>query len=141
MRKVHVKRGMSTQDARKHMSSAIHYAWKKTDNNSKHPDFDRHVSDYLKSQNHHVKKNGDVVLNPKWLGSKRSVAKFKKKAIKKYGENMEEDAPTNSVAHGGVDLAPHARKAFKPINVTDRRSKKRTVLLKRFRDYIHQQNG
>ena len=56
-------------------------------------------------------------------------------------KEMEEDAPTNSVAHGGVDLAPHARKAFKPINVTDRRSKKRTVLLKRFRDYIHQQNG
>ena len=56
-------------------------------------------------------------------------------------QNMEEDAPTNAVAHGGVDLAPHASKAFKPINVTDRRSKKRTVLLKRFRDYIHQQNG
>ena len=60
--------------------------------------------------------------------------------MKKKNE-MEEDAPTNSVAGGGVDLAPHARKAFKPINVTDRRSKKRTVLLKRFRDYILHKNG
>ena len=59
----------------------------------------------------------------------------------KKKKEMEEDAPTNSVAGGGIDLAPHARKAFKPINVTDRRSKKRTVLLKRFRDYIHQQNA
>ena len=60
---------------------------------------------------------------------------------KKKEEEVQEDAPTNAVAHGGIDLAPHARKAFNPINVTDRRSKKRTVLLKRFRDYIHQNHG
>ena len=58
----------------------------------------------------------------------------------KAHEVMNEDAPANSVAGGGIDLAPHARKAFKPINATDRRHKKRTVLLKRFRDYI-KQNG
>ena len=56
----------------------------------------------------------------------------------KKKKEMEEDAPANSVAGGGVDLAPHARKAFKPINVTYRRSNKMTVLLKRFRDYIKQ---
>ncbi len=58
----------------------------------------------------------------------------------KKKKEIEEDAPTNSVAGGGVDLAPHARKRFKAINVTDRRSKKKTVLLKRFRDFAHQ-NG
>ena len=54
---------------------------------------------------------------------------------------MKEDAPANAVAHGGVDFHPRVYgPKFKPISVTDRRSKKRTVLLKRFRDYI-KQNG
>ena len=52
-----------------------------------------------------------------------------------------EDAPANSVAGGGVDFAPTARgPRFKPVNVTDRRSKKKTVLLKRFRQYMKMQN-
>jgi|TARA_R100000030_G_scaffold92701_1_gene78413 hypothetical protein len=56
-------------------------------------------------------------------------------------KKMKEDAPANAVAHGGVDFHPRVYgPKFKPISVTDRRSKKRTVLLKRFRDYI-KQNG
>ena len=55
--------------------------------------------------------------------------------------SIKEDAPTNSVAGGGVDMAPNARgPRFKPINVTDKRHKKKTVLLKRFREYIKQKN-
>lgn len=55
--------------------------------------------------------------------------------------SIKEDAPTNSVAGGGVDMAPTARgPRFKPINVTDKRHKKKTVLLKRFREYIKQKN-
>lgn len=57
-------------------------------------------------------------------------------------KDLKEDAPANSVAGGGVDLAPTARgPKFKPISVTDKRHKKRTVLLKRFRDYIKQKTN
>ena len=72
---------------------------------------------------------------------KKAKEELKAAEMKKKKKEMEEDAPANSVAGGGVDLAPHARRAFRPVNVTDRRHKKRTVLLKRFRDYIHQSNG
>lgn len=56
-------------------------------------------------------------------------------------KKLKEDAPANSVAGGGVDLAPHARKPFKAISVTDKRHKKKTILLKRFRDYIKQKTN
>lgn len=56
-----------------------------------------------------------------------------------YG--IKEDAPANSVSGGGIDFAPTAHgMKFRPINATDRRHKKKTVMLKRFRDYI-KQNG
>lgn len=59
----------------------------------------------------------------------------------KAHEVMNEDVAANSVAGGGIDFAPTAHgMKFKPINATDRRHKKKTVLLKRFRDYI-KQNG
>ena len=56
-----------------------------------------------------------------------------------YG--IKEDAPTNSVAGGGVDIAPNAGPKFKEISVTDRRRRKDKppVILKRFRKFIDKQ--
>lgn len=50
---------------------------------------------------------------------------------------IKEDAPTNSIAHGGVDMAPNAVPKPKEISVTDKRhsKKKQPVLLKRFRKF------
>lgn len=58
---------------------------------------------------------------------------FEKAYKQVYG--IKEDAPTNSVAGGGVSLPPDAR--FKPINVTDkrRRKDKPPVMLKRFKPF------
>ena len=57
-----------------------------------------------------------------------------------FNESVSEDAPTNSVAGGGVNLAPNALPKPKEINVTDKRhsKKKQPVLLKRFRKFITQ---
>ncbi len=51
---------------------------------------------------------------------------------------IKEDAPTNSVASGGYDLAPNAGPRVKEISVTDRRRRKdkQPVLLKRFRKFV-----
>ncbi len=54
---------------------------------------------------------------------------------KRVAEN--EGAPGNSVAQGGVNMAPNAGPRIKSINVTDRRRRKdkTPVMLKRFRNY------
>ena len=51
---------------------------------------------------------------------------------------IKEDAPTNSIAHGGVDMAPNALPKPKEISVTDKRHSQKTqpVLLKRFRKLV-----
>ena len=52
-----------------------------------------------------------------------------------YG--IKEDAPTNSIAGGGVDMAPNAGPRVKEIPVMDRRLKasKQPRLLKKFRKF------
>ena len=53
-------------------------------------------------------------------------------------KKVEEDAPGNAVAQGGVDMAPNMGPKIKAINVTDRRRRKdkQPVMLKRFRTYM-----
>ncbi len=55
-------------------------------------------------------------------------------------KKVKEDAPTNSIAHGGVDMAPNTGPRVKEISVTDKRRRKdrQPVLLKRFRKFIQQ---
>ena len=55
-----------------------------------------------------------------------------------YQMKIKEDAPTNSVASGGYDLAPNSGPRVKEISVTDRRRRKdkQPVLLKRFRKFV-----
>ena len=57
---------------------------------------------------------------------------------KRVAEN--EGAPGNSVAQGGVNMAPNAGPSIKAINVTDRRRRKdkQPVMLKRFRTYAEE---
>jgi len=57
-------------------------------------------------------------------------------------KKVKEDAPTNSIAHGGVDMAPNTGPRVKEISVTDkrRRKDKHPVLLKRFRKFINHQD-
>lgn len=57
-------------------------------------------------------------------------------------KKVKEDAPTNSVAAGGVDMAPNTGPRVKEISVTDKRRRKdrQPVLLKRFRKFIQQQD-
>ena len=54
--------------------------------------------------------------------------------------NVNEEAPTNSVAQNAVDMAKNAGPRVKEIQVTDKRhsKKKQPVLLKRFRKFITQ---
>lgn len=79
----------------------------------------------------------------------RVAKKVDKKDVRKYVQKgyihmttkrnqlRKEDAPTNAVAHGGVDMAPNAGPRVKEIPVTDRRRRKdkEPRLLKRFRKF------
>lgn len=79
----------------------------------------------------------------------RVAKKVDKKDVRKYVQKgyihmttkknqlRKEDAPTNAVAHGGVDMAPNAGPRIKEIPVTDRRRRKdkEPKLLKRFRKF------
>ena len=59
---------------------------------------------------------------------------------KRVAEN--EGAPGNSVAQGGVNMAPNAGPRIKAINVTDRRRRKdkQPVMLKRFLGHTQKKN-
>tara|TARA_R110002096_G_scaffold104213_3_gene229249 strand:+ start:412 stop:588 length:177 start_codon:yes stop_codon:yes gene_type:complete len=54
-------------------------------------------------------------------------------------KKVEEDAPGNAVAQGGVNMAPNAMPKLKAMHVTDRRhnKKKTPVMLKRFRTHAN----
>ena len=56
----------------------------------------RLVHDHLRSQGHHVTKDGRIALNPKWYDGK-SHDKFKKKAIKRFGEGNDPELTSESV--------------------------------------------
>ena len=88
-----------------------------------------------------MKKKTEKMNESLWANIRKRRAEGKPKlkpGDKNYPKTLNiEDAPANSVATGGVDLAPNMGRE---IPVTDRRRKKQMVLLKRFRKHM-EDNG
>ncbi len=66
------------------------------------------------------------------------MPKHYKEMMDEIINKMDEDAPTNSVAGGGVDMAPNMGPRFKAHDVTDKRYRKDKIpkVLRRFRSFI-----
>jgi|TARA_R110002167_G_scaffold82464_1_gene225037 hypothetical protein len=95
--------------------------------------------DRAKKTNQKIKNKMDLVKTKRDIKKNRTDLKNLKRGITaSVAEN--EGAPGNSVAQGGVNMAPNAGPRIKAINVTDRRRRKdkQPVMLKRFRTYAEE---
>ena len=86
------------EEIRKALTSAgVHVRMQHSDLSS--DERKRLVHDHLRSQGHHVTKDGRIALNPKWYDGK-SHDKFKKKAIKRFGEGNDPKVGTGKKPPG-----------------------------------------